>query len=439
MAGLSLLGLLTGIALAETRTIRATGEYRMGDNDTRADAKRLALLDAKRLALEQVGTYVESITEVRDMRLSRDEIRAYTAGLVKVTETKTYSSMDGETLVVHVDVACEIDATEVPRQVAAVKKNAAASMQLETLRKEIDHLRRQVQEQNRALEQARTKEEAQTLGAERRRTLDAVDVRSLLSQAWTALAGPGGSRKTGSSSQAGRQEARRLLDRVLDADPQNADARYQIAYLATEEGDYAGAIRAYQDLIRTNPDFVWAHYGLALALNEVGDVDGAIREFRAAVRLKPGELPLRSLLAITLSRKHDYDAAIHEYREILRLKPDDAKAYLGIGGALLNKGDHDGAIREFRAALRLQPDTDQAISAHLGLGEALGAKGGIEDAMGEYREAARIEPRLTLGLGDMLRERGDRDGAMYMYREALRFQPDSVEVRDRIRALGGTP
>lgn len=43
---------------AEIRTITATGEYRMGDNDTRTDAKRMALLDAKRLASGQAGTYL---------------------------------------------------------------------------------------------------------------------------------------------------------------------------------------------------------------------------------------------------------------------------------------------------------------------------------------------------------------------------------------------
>ncbi|MGH8694473.1 MAG: hypothetical protein ACREVM_09645, partial [Burkholderiales bacterium] len=55
-----------GNADAEIRTITATGEYRMGDKDTRTDAKRLALLDAKRLALEQAGTHIESITQVQN-------------------------------------------------------------------------------------------------------------------------------------------------------------------------------------------------------------------------------------------------------------------------------------------------------------------------------------------------------------------------------------
>ena len=55
LIGCSLIAFPAG---AELRVVHATGEYSMGDNDTRTDAKRLALLDAKRLALERAGTYI---------------------------------------------------------------------------------------------------------------------------------------------------------------------------------------------------------------------------------------------------------------------------------------------------------------------------------------------------------------------------------------------
>ena len=71
---------------AEIRTITATGEYRMGDNDTKTDAKRLSLLDAKRQALEKVGSYLEGVTEVKNLSVTKDEIRSCTAGSVEVTE-----------------------------------------------------------------------------------------------------------------------------------------------------------------------------------------------------------------------------------------------------------------------------------------------------------------------------------------------------------------
>src|SRR5256885_6715401 len=56
------------------RVVTASGEYRMGDHDTRADAVRLAIEAAKRAALEQVATYLESVTEVKNLDVTRDDI-----------------------------------------------------------------------------------------------------------------------------------------------------------------------------------------------------------------------------------------------------------------------------------------------------------------------------------------------------------------------------
>ena len=118
--------LFIGNADAEIHTITATGEYRMGDNDTRTDAKRLALLDAKRLALEQAGTYIESITEVKNLGVTKDEIRSYTAGNVEVTEQATRSALEGE----RVDVTVKIDTAVVTRQIGELRNNELAREEL---------------------------------------------------------------------------------------------------------------------------------------------------------------------------------------------------------------------------------------------------------------------------------------------------------------------
>jgi len=54
----------------------------MGDRDTREDAVRLATESAKRYASEQVATYLESITAIESVEITRDGIRTYSAGLV---------------------------------------------------------------------------------------------------------------------------------------------------------------------------------------------------------------------------------------------------------------------------------------------------------------------------------------------------------------------
>jgi hypothetical protein len=51
----------------------------MCDHDTRADAVKLAKEAAKRQALEQVPTYLESVIDITVLDVTRDDIRTYTA------------------------------------------------------------------------------------------------------------------------------------------------------------------------------------------------------------------------------------------------------------------------------------------------------------------------------------------------------------------------
>src|SRR6188472_4567446 len=81
---------------AEVRVVLSQGEFRMGDRDTREDAMRLATEAAKRNALEQVATYLESVTVVHDMDVTKDEIRSYTAGLVLVLHQQIATTLDGD-------------------------------------------------------------------------------------------------------------------------------------------------------------------------------------------------------------------------------------------------------------------------------------------------------------------------------------------------------
>ena len=123
-------------AVAELRVVTAQGEHRMGDRDTREDAVRLATESAKRNALEQVATYLESITVVDGMDVTKDEIRTYTAGLVLVLDQQTHTTLDGDTIVVTVDLVAQIDTEEVGQAIAALRENEDARVQLVALKQE---------------------------------------------------------------------------------------------------------------------------------------------------------------------------------------------------------------------------------------------------------------------------------------------------------------
>ncbi len=175
---------------ADVRTISASGEYRMGDHDSRADAIRLATESAKKDALEQVATYVERITEVRNLALTRDDIRSFTAGVVKVLDQSVSTRLEQDQVVVRVDLTAEIDPHDVAKAIAALRENDQARQELLALQAETDRLQAQVDDTNRALAAASTPSDVQQYTDQRQDMLDQMQANALLSQAWTSWTYP---------------------------------------------------------------------------------------------------------------------------------------------------------------------------------------------------------------------------------------------------------
>ncbi len=173
------------VTLAEIRVVTAQGEHRMGDRDTKEDAVHLATAAAKRNALEQVAVYLESITVVDGLDVTKDEIRTYTAGIVLVLEQTTNTTLDGDTVVVRTNLVAQIDTDEVQQAIAALRENEDARHQLVALRQENDQLQQDLNAANQALAQASTTEQTQQAAQRRQDILNRVQSNAMVSQAWT--------------------------------------------------------------------------------------------------------------------------------------------------------------------------------------------------------------------------------------------------------------
>lgn len=180
-----LLTIWPSMTLAEVRIVTAQGEHRMGNRDTREDAIRLATEAAKRNALEQVAVYLESITVVDGLDVTKDEIRTYTAGLVLVLEQNTNTLLDGDTIVVRTDLVAQIDTEEVGHAIAALRENEDARHQLVALQLENEQLQQDLDAANQALAKASTAEQTQQASQQRQDILNRVQSNAMVSQAWT--------------------------------------------------------------------------------------------------------------------------------------------------------------------------------------------------------------------------------------------------------------
>lgn len=154
LISLMALFLFPTISTAQTINVTATGEYIMGDNDTFTEGKKLALQDAKRLALEKVGTYIESATEVKNGAVSSDEVKQYTAGIIKIEVVdEKRAILDSKATVVKVTVSAVVNPDDVVRQVMSLQKRKEVEEKARKLSSENEQLRKEIALMN---EQLRT-------------------------------------------------------------------------------------------------------------------------------------------------------------------------------------------------------------------------------------------------------------------------------------------
>ncbi|MCX5855963.1 MAG: hypothetical protein NTZ24_15580, partial [Deltaproteobacteria bacterium] len=71
--------ILPNLTFAEQKTFVKEYTYHAGDEDSRNSSRTIALREVKRLLLEELGTYLESVTEVKDFKLTKDQITTLTA------------------------------------------------------------------------------------------------------------------------------------------------------------------------------------------------------------------------------------------------------------------------------------------------------------------------------------------------------------------------
>ena len=101
--------------------IRGHGEYHMGDRDTFEDAKRQALAEAKRDALEQKATYIVSTTDVKDYQLVMDYISSRAEGIITLLGSPVYKE-NGRIYTADIVAVVNVDVSQISRPAQPVRQ-----------------------------------------------------------------------------------------------------------------------------------------------------------------------------------------------------------------------------------------------------------------------------------------------------------------------------
>jgi tetratricopeptide (TPR) repeat protein len=127
---------IPNLTSAETKTFVKEYTYQASEDDNRNSSRTLALQEVKRLLLEELGTYLESFTEVISFLLTRDQIITLTAGIVK-TEIVD-GKWDGHTYWLKARIAA--DSAKVIESINTISQDHLKTKELEDTRRHADEL-----------------------------------------------------------------------------------------------------------------------------------------------------------------------------------------------------------------------------------------------------------------------------------------------------------
>jgi len=146
--------------------------------------------------------------------------------------------------------------------------------------------------------------------------------------------------------------------RVLDLDPANVEARYEMAYSHFSNEDYAAAVEGL-DRIASAPEIAppgtWLLLGASRAM--LGHWALAERAFRRGLDLRPDDEDLRFHLGLSLAAQNRFDSAIESFQDFLRLAPYRADGWRALGDALLESGAKGRAFAAYARSLTLEEST----------------------------------------------------------------------------------
>ena len=229
--------------------------------------------------------------------------------------------------------------------------------------------------------------------------------------------------------QAGRlDDAQRLYEQALRAEPRHADALHLLGVIALQRGDAARALALIEHALETQPHNPHFHANRAhacLALQRIADAHAA---YQRAAALEPREPGFALGAATCLARQGRLAEAEAALRQLVQQHARFARAWHNLANAVREQGRAHEAAELFRTAIEIEPGF---ADAHAGLGNALHALERLEEAEQAYRRFLALKTDAVDGwcnLASVLTDRGRFDEAVQACERGLALTRDSADL-----------
>ena len=116
------------------------------------------------------------------------------------------------------------------------------------------------------------------------------------------------------------------LERVLDGEPENYDAYYDLGHVYFELGDYEAAISNFENVIEYKDNNELLYYALAQAYEGNNEIDKAISNYLKAIAVNDKFILAYKKVGILFLARGDYEDAIEYFEDYMNFDiPEEEK------------------------------------------------------------------------------------------------------------------
>ena len=215
---------------------------------------------------------------------------------------------------------------------------------------------------------------------------------------------------------------------AIALDPRYTRARYQLAFLMGNRGEYRGMFKELWEAVQGpggDAERLRALAGLALVARNIPE---AIDYYRQAIAKDPSSLDVMRMMGLVLVENGKSREGFAMLEDAVLKAPNDYSTLSTIGLACALRGDYARAEEYLKKAIGLNPQHAEAMGR---LGIVLLLEGRTEESIQRLTEAVNGNPgvaELNMNLAKAYKVAGQLDDAEAQYALAIKADPKNYDA-----------
>lgn len=285
-----------------------------GGGQSPDEARSAGIAKAKADALEQAGTYIESMSVVEDFVLKKDETMALTAGVLQtdILHQRNYGTDNGFGMILHIEIA--VDKTVLADRLEQIKTDRVLLRKYKELQDREEELLARIKKLEADVAGNENIKEISKETTKKYRTavkgLPAVDLNRKALELWNK----------GNFSDP--RKALELLDRALALDPKNTTTINNRGVALFQLGQRQKALETFNKALKLAPDYADGYNNRAIVYMAEQNYKLAEEDFSKVLDLMPTRVEAYINRAVTRKHQLQYYKALEDYQKALIIDPD---------------------------------------------------------------------------------------------------------------------